>query len=155
MEEINYKVNRVFYFEVNGKKIYNEEEARDYALKLFVTDEVSKIWKKNPYMKEYSIYMDKDDKTIIVYIYSEPIIDDWNVGHYGCTSPTIIDKSKTKKYKTIKDLYRIYTSEIDEILSIDDTINIERLRPLCTDEVINNMINYKDMLRQLREKIKK
>ena len=71
MEEINYKIKRVFYLEVNGKNFYNEEEARDYALKLFVTDEVSKIWEKNPCMKEYSIYMDKDDKTIIVYIYSQ------------------------------------------------------------------------------------
>lgn len=150
----NWQVNKIFYYEVNGRKFYNKSEADEYSLKLFLTEEVDKLWKKAGGCDNYSIYIDDDNETIVVHIYHEPIIDNWNVGHYGCTEPTVIDKSENRKYNTIREFCKIYISTIKELFEIADSIDIEKLSVICTEEAINKMALYKSMVEQLKNKIK-
>lgn len=112
----NWQVNKIFYYEVNGRKFYNKSEADEYSLKLF--------------------------------------LDNWNVGHHGCTEPTVIDKSENRKYNTIREFCKIYISTIKELFEIADSIDIEKLSVICTEEAINKMALYKSMVEQLKNKIK-
>lgn len=150
----NWQVNKVFYYEVNGRKFYNKSEADEYSLKLFLTEEITKLWRKSEVWDDHSIYIDDDNKTIIVCIYHEPLVDDWNVGHYGCTAPTINDKNEYKKYSTIQEFYKHYDSFIVELFKIADSIDIEKLSMICAEEAINKMNLYKSMVEQLKTKIK-
>jgi hypothetical protein len=43
----NWQINKVFYYEVNGRKFYNKSEADEYSLKLFLTEEITKLWRKS------------------------------------------------------------------------------------------------------------
>ena len=71
----NWKINKIFYYEVNGVKFYNKDEANDYSIKLFLTNEINKLMKKSSVYKNYSTYVsDKDYKTIIVYIYIKNLL---------------------------------------------------------------------------------
>lgn len=150
----NWQVNKVFYYEVNGRKFYNKSEADEYSLKLFLTEEITKLWRKSEVWNDHSIYIDDDNKTIIVRIYHEPLVDDWNVGHYGCTAPTIKDKNEYKKYSTIKEFYKHYDSFIVELFKVANSIDIEKLSMICAEEAINKMTLYKNMVEQLKTKIK-
>lgn len=150
----NWQVNKVFYYEVNGRKFYNKSEADEYSLKLFLTEEITKLWRKSKVWNDHSIYIDNDNKTIIVCIYHEPLVDDWNVGHYGCTAPTIKDKNEYKKYSTIKEFYKHYDSFIVELFKVADSIDIEKMSMICAEEAINKMTLYKNMVEQLKTKIK-
>lgn len=98
--------------------------------------------------------IDDDNKTIIVCIYHEPLVDDWNVGHYGCTAPTINNKNEYEKYSTIQEFYKHYDSFIVELFKIADSIDIEKLSMICAEEAINKMNLYKSMVEQLKTKIK-
>lgn len=147
----NWQVNKVFYYEVNGKKFYNKSEADEYSLKLFLTEEITKLWRKSKVWDDHSIYMDDDNKTIIVCIYHEPLVDDWNVGHYGCTAPTINDKNEYKKYSTIQEFYKYYDSFIVELFKIADSIDIEKLSMICAEETLNKMNLYKSMIEKLKK----
>lgn len=151
----NWQVNKVFYYEVNGKKFYNKSEADEYSLKLFLTEEITKLWKKSKVWDDHSIYIDDDNKTIIVCIYHEPLVDNWNVDHYGCTAPTINDKNEYEKYSTIKELYKHYDSFIVELFEVADSIDIEKLSIICDKEAINKMTLYKNMVEQLKNVINK
>lgn len=121
---------------------------------MFLTEEVNKLWRKSEDYNDYSTYIDEDNKTIIVHIYHEPIIDNWNVGHYGCTNSTVIDKSKNEKYNTIKDFYKVYNSVIEELFKIADSIDLEKLSIVCTEDTLNKIASYKNMVEQLKTKIK-
>lgn len=146
----NWRVNKVFYYEVNSIKFNSKSEADEYSLKLFLTEEITKLWKKSKIFSEYSIYMDKDNKTIIVYIYREPIYDNWNVGHYGCTEPTVLDRSTTERYSSIKEFCKSYKSAIKKIIDIADSINIDNISMICNEETVNKMTNYKNMVEQIK-----
>lgn len=150
----NWQVNKVFYYEVNGRKFYNKFEADEYSLKLFLIEEITKLWRKSKVWDDHSIYIDDDNKTIIVRIYHEPLVDNWNVGHYGCTAPTINDKNEYEKYSTIQEFCKHYDSFIVELFKIADSIDIEKLSMICAEEVINKMNLYKSMVEQLKTKIK-
>lgn len=150
----NWQVNKVFYYEVNSRKFYNKSEADEYSLKVFLIEEITKLWRKSKVWDDHSIYIDDDNKTIIVRIYHEPLVDDWNVGHYGCTAPTINDKDEYKKYSTIQEFYKDYGSFIVELFKIADSIDIEKLSMICAEETINKMNLYKSMVEQLKTKIK-
>lgn len=147
----NWQVNKVFYYEVNGKKFYNKSEADEYSLKLFLTEEITKLWRKSKVWDDHSIYIDNDNKTIIVCIYHEPLVDDWNVGHYGCTAPTINDKNEYEKYSTIQEFYKYYDSFIVELFKIADSIDIEKLSMICAEETLNEMNLYKSMVEKLKK----
>lgn len=147
-----WKINRIFYYEVNNKKFDNKEDAEEYALKLFLVGEIDKLFDKEGY-NNYSIYIDDDNKTIVVHIAREPIIDDWNVGHYGCTEPKVIDKSEDKKYKTIQEFCERYSSLTKKLIEISDSINVDSLELICDEEIINEIVDYKDMVEKLKNAI--
>lgn len=134
----NWQVNKVFYYEVNGRKFYNKSEADEYSLKLFLTEEITKLWRKSKVRNDHSIYIDDDNKTIID----------------SCTAPTINDKNEYKKYSTIQEFYKHYDSFIVELFKIADSIDIEKLSMICAEEAINKMNLYKSMVEQLKTKIK-
>lgn len=64
----NWEVEKINYYQVNNKKFFDEKEANDYALKLFLVEEISKILKKSGFYDKYSFYIDDDNSTIVVYI---------------------------------------------------------------------------------------
>ena len=49
----------------------------------------------------------------------------WNVGHYGCTAPTINNKNEYEKYSTIQEFYKHYDSFIVELFKIADSIDFD------------------------------
>ena len=151
----NWQVNKVSYYEVNNRKFYNKSEADEYSLKLFLVEEITKLWRKSKVWDDHSIYIDDDNKTIIVCIYHEPLVDNWNVGHYGCTAPTINDKNEYKKYSTIQEFYKHYDSFIVELFKVADSIDIEKLSMICAEDAINKMVLYKTMVGQLKNVINK
>lgn len=130
----NWQVNKVSYYEVNGRKFYNKSEADEYSLKLFLTEEITKLWRKSEVWDDHSIYIDDDNKTIIVCIHHEPLVDE--------------------KYSTIQEFYKHYDSFIVELFKIADSIDIEKLSMICAEEAINKMSLYKSMVEQLKTKIK-
>lgn len=145
-----WQVNKVFYYEVNSIKFHDKSEADDYSLKLFLVEEIAKLWRKSKVFSEYSIYMDKDNKTIIVHIHREPIYDNWNVGHYGCTEPTILDPSITERYCTINEFCKSYNSIVKKLFNIADSINIDNMSMFCNEEAVNKMLLYKKMIEQIK-----
>lgn len=150
----NWEVEKVNYYQVNNKKFFDESEANDYALKLFLVEEISKILKKNSFYDKYSFYIDDDNSTIVVHIYQEPYYDNWNVGHYGCTEPTVIDRSRTHKYKTIKHFCNIYESATKKLFEIADSINIANISTVLDEDNVENMKKYKEMVNKIKNAIK-
>lgn len=149
----NWQINKIFYYKVNNKKFHNEINAEIYSLKVFLVEEINKLWRKNIIYNNYSIYLDKDNKTIVVHIYREPIIDNWNVGHYGCTEPTIIDKSIEYKYNSIKEFYDHNKEIIEQLFDIADSINLEKINIVCDKETIDKLFLYKEMIEKIRSNI--
>lgn len=149
----NWKINKIFYYEVNGVKFYNKDEANDYSIKLFLTNEINKLMKKSSVYKNYSTYVsDKDYKTIIVYIYKEPFVDTWNVGHYGCKGEEV-NRSKTEEYTTIKDYCKRFKPLIEKLFTITDSIDIENLSFIQNGETVEKMVNYKKMVKDIKQYI--
>lgn len=148
-------VKKVFYYEVDNKKFYNKVDADEYALKIFLIEEITKIWKKCKLYNDYSIRIGDDNKTIIVHIHREPYYDNWNVGHYGCTQPKIIDRSTNEKYNTIQDFCKSYSSAIKKIFDIADSIDIEKMSMIYNEDEVNKAIVYKDMVEEIKKFINK
>lgn len=149
----NWKINKIFYYEVNGVKFYNKDEANDYSIKLFLTNEINKLMKKSSVYKNYSTYVsDKDYKTIIVYIYKEPFVDTWNAGHYGCKGEEV-NRSETEEYTTIKDYCERFKPLIEKLFTITDSIDIENLSFIQNEETVEKMVNYKKMVKNIKQYI--
>lgn len=149
----DWQINKVFYYEVNNRKFYDKNEAEEYSLKVFLVNEINNLWDKKEGYDNYSIFIDKDNKTIIKHIYHEPIVDNWNVGHYGCTEPTIIDKSVEYKYNSLKEFYEHNKEIVEELFSIAAAIDLEKISIVCNKETTNELLLYKEMVEKIRSNV--
>ena len=85
--------------------------------------------------------------------FQKPIVDDWNVGHYGITKPIYINKDIVKYYN-IKELYfSQYKDLIEPIFKYANNLNLDKLKKLSTKEVYLYYKEYKDIVKDLQNLI--
>lgn len=151
---MDYKVNKILYYKVGEETFPTEEEAKQYALLLFLKDEVEKRWKYDYSYKNYSIYI--EDKKIRVHICVPTTVfeDNWNAGHYGCKGTTVyIDNSENNIYNSIADFYTAYPDLVNQILNEWAYVDLKRMKNLCTEEVLEELSFRKELANKLREEV--
>ena len=138
----NWNLEKILYYQVNGKKFFSEEKAEEYALKVFLVEELNKYWKK--LKTNLSAKILTDNTTIQVTEYREPYVDNWNLGHYGCNQHRSI-------YKLFPKLSTIgYKYAIEEIIKNADSINLKMMEVICDTDTVAKYERYKAMIDKLR-----
>lgn len=144
-----WEVKTINYYEVNDHQFNTESEAEDYALKLFLIQEINKLLDKAKSKDHVCIL--RDNKTLVYKEYHKPFVDTWNAGHYGCTGEPE-DRSVYRKCEDLKEFVQYYQVSyyIGELYKIADNINIEQLSLVCDEETIQQMTLYKNMVDKLK-----
>ena len=142
----NWNLEKILYYQVNGKKFFSEEKAEEYALKVFLVEELNKYWKK--LKTNLSAKILTDNNTIQVTEYHEPYVDNCNLGHYCCSHPEVYGRNIYKLFPKLSTIG--YKYAIEEIIKNADSINLKMMEVICDTDTVAKYERYKAMIDKLR-----
>lgn len=144
-----YEIKQVAYYEVNNKQFTNKSDAEEYALKIFIVENLTKVWAKDRYCQKYLICVESDGEFL------EAIPDGYKWKSNCCNSKVIGgDNTLYKRFKNIKDLYTYNKQYIERIFNASDSIDVDKLSLICDEDAIRRVILYKNMVDKIKHIIK-